>query len=108
MPDIIYPVLIIAVTSLCTLLTRAAPFVIFGGKREMPEALRRLTAVLPPAIIAVLVVYCLKGLTTAGAVEIISTAAALISVVILHLWKENTLLSIAAGTIIYMALIRLL
>lgn len=108
MNPVLYSILIIAVASICTIFTRAVPFAIFGGAREMPEALKRLTSLLPPAIIAVLVVYCLKGLLTASSTETIATVIALIAVVSLHLWKKNTLISVASGTVIYMALIRLI
>ena len=40
---------------------------------------------------------------TDGAKQLIAAAA----VVALHLWKKNTLLSIGAGTALYMLLIRL-
>lgn len=108
MPAVVYSILIIAVASLCTVVTRALPFAVFGGRREMPDTLRRLTALLPPAIIAVLVVYCLKDLSSENATGLVATAAALAAVAVLHIWRKNTLLSIAAGTIIYMALIRIL
>ena len=39
------------------------PFLLFGGKRQLPELIRYLGTVLPPAIMAVLIVYCLKGVT---------------------------------------------
>lgn len=100
--------LIIIVAALCTIAVRALPFAVFGGSREMPETLSRLTKLLPPAIIAVLVAYCLKALTPADPTTLISSVVALAAVVVLHLWKKNTLLSIAAGTIIYMVLIRLI
>lgn len=100
--------LIVAVACLCTLLTRALPFLLFRGGRTMPKALSRLTGILPPAIIAVLVVYCLKGLSFSAPVELLSSLAGLVCVVGLHLWKRNTLLSIAAGTVVYMILIRIL
>lgn len=105
---IVYSILIIAVASLCTIATRALPFAVFGGKREMPGTLRRLTTLLPPAIIAVLVVYCLKGLSLEDSTGLAATIVALAAVVILHIWKKNTLLSIASGTIIYMVLIRII
>lgn len=104
----LYSIMLVAITALCTLATRALPFAVFGGGRQLPQALRRLTGILPAAIMAVLVVYCLKGLTPADTVTLISTVAALAAVVGLQLWRRNTLLSIAAGTVIYMLLIRIL
>lgn len=84
----------------------------------MPPRLRRVVGFLPAAIMGVLVIYCLKGdilsaediITgkhTEGIKSLIATAPALITVVLIHLKKRNTLLSIAAGTIVYMLLLRL-
>ena len=98
----------VAVCALCTAALRAAPFALFRGGREMPPAVRRLAMKLPAAIIAVLVVYCLKGLPDAGGPQAAILLASVAAVVALHLWKRNTLLSIAGGTLLYMALTRLI
>ena len=45
---------IIAVTALCTVLLRAFPFLVFGGKKEVPKTVRYLGDVLPASIMAVL------------------------------------------------------
>ena len=90
-----------------TLALRALPFLCFGGKGGVPRWIASLGHALPPAIMAALVVYCLKGVpfgTLAdGAFQLIAAAV----VIIVHLLKRNTLLSIAAGTAAYMILIRL-
>ena len=90
-----------------TLLLRALPFMFFGGKGGVPKWVASLGGVLPPAIMAALVVYCLKGVpfgTFADGAKLLIAGAA---VGIVHLWKRNTLLSIAAGTAAYMLVIRL-
>lgn len=98
---------IIIVVAVCTLMTRALPFIVLGGKKEVPKTIQYLGKVLPPAIMAILVVYCLKGVHLLegnhGFPELISVAV----VALLHLWKKNTLLSIGAGTICYMVLVQL-
>ena len=90
-----------------TLLLRALPFMFFGGKGGVPKWIASLGSVLPPAIMAALVVYCLKsvpfGTFADGAYQLIAGAV----VVLVHLWKRNTLLSIAVGTAAYMLLIRM-
>ncbi|NLL39708.1 MAG: branched-chain amino acid transporter AzlD [Clostridiales bacterium] len=101
-------VFIIATAAVCTFVTRLLPFVLFGGKRGMPKAVKYLAAVLPSAIIAVLVVYCLKGLVPLQWPKGIAELASVAVVIVLHLWKRNTLVSIAGGTILYMVLIRLI
>lgn len=98
-------VIMIAVAAVCTFITRVIPFALFGGKKEVPKFIKYLGDILPTAIIGVLIVYCLSDFAK-GDINII--APKLIGVVItagIHLWKRNTLLSIAAGTISYMLLI---
>lgn len=98
-------ILMIAVAAVCTFATRLVPFALFGGKKGVPKFIKYLGDILPTAIIGVLIIYCLADFTT-GDINII--APKLISVAItagMHLWRRNTLLSIAAGTISYMLLI---
>ena len=99
-------ILIVAVTALVTIAVRFLPFAVFG-KRPLPRAVVYLGRVLPPAIMAALVVYCLKGVDfTAWWPFSLAEAIAVAVTAFLHLWKRNTLLSIAAGTACYMILIR--
>lgn len=101
-----YVLITILICALCTQITRWLPFLLFGGKKEVPKLIRYLGSVLPASIMAVLVVYCLKGITPLtypyGLPELISV----VLVVILHLWKGNTLASIVLGTLCYMLLIQ--
>jgi len=103
----IHAALVVAVCAGVTLLTRALPFLFFGGKNGVPRIIAALGRTLPPAIMAALVVYCLKGVPFGtfadGAKQLIAAAV----VVALHLWRRSTLLSIAGGTAVYMILIRL-
>ena len=98
--------LIIVVVSVCTIFLRALPFLIFGRKKEVPQTVQYLGKVLPPAIMTVLVVYCLKGVSlfrgNHGIPEIISV----LLVSGLHIWKKNILLSIGLGTLCYMLLVQ--
>ena len=102
-----HSIFLIAIASGITFLIRAFPFLVFK-KRQMPAFLKEIADKLPPAIIAVLVIYCLKGPLTVPSTETIAAAIAIAGVVILHLWKRNTLLSVAAGTVLYMIFIRCL
>lgn len=105
--DIIYSLLIIFVVSICTILLRALPFLIFGGKKEVPQTIQYLGKVLPPAIMAVLVVYCLRSVSILEGNHGIPEFVSVFLVAGLHLWKKNILLSIGLGTICYMILIQL-
>ena len=61
--NITHSALIIAVSALTTMGIRFFPFLVFGKKRKVPELVQYLGRVLPCAIMASLVVYCLKGVT---------------------------------------------
>ena len=96
----------IAVMAVVTFLTRALPFLLFDRGSSPPKLVLYLGRVLPPAIIAMLIIYCLKDLSFLSlggwAPQLISVAA----VVALHLWKHNNLLSIFGGTVLYMVLVQ--
>ena len=90
-----------------TLLLRALPFACFGGRDGVPGWVASLGGMLPPAIMAALVVYCLKGVPYGAFADGARQLAAAAVVVALHLARRNTLLSIAGGTAVYMILIRI-
>ena len=93
-----YALAMIAVAAVCTFATRVAPFLLFNGKKPIPPIIRYLGATLPPAVIALLVVYCLKNVGwvtgTHGVPELLCIALT----AVLHVWKHNNLLSIGVGT----------
>ena len=97
---------IVLVACACTVLTRALPFVLFGRSGSPGRGVLYLGMVLPPAVMAILVVYCLRGVDLAGPAHGLPELLAAAAVVGLHLWRRNTLLSIAAGTALYMVLVQ--
>lgn len=99
--------MLVAVIALVTLLLRSLPFLIFSGKRKTPAFITYLSNVLPYAIMGMLVVYCLRNVELIAAPHGLPELIACGVVVGLHLWRKNTLLSIAAGTVVYMVLIQL-
>lgn len=102
----LHSVIIIAVVAIVTMLLRFLPFVVFGRNKKTPAYITYISSVLPYAIMGMLVVYCMKDVSITeaphGLPELISGAV----VVGLHHWKGNTLLSIVAGTVVYMLLIQ--
>ena len=106
MNNTVHVALVIGVIALVTALLRFLPFLVFNGRRPMPEVIRYLGSVLPYSVIAMLVVYCLKGVSFGTYSGWLAPAMSVAAVVLLHIWKRNTLLSIVGGTICYMLLIR--
>lgn len=98
--------LIIVLCALTVFATRAIPFLIFRSNKKIPPIVQYLGRVLPPAVIGMLVIYCLKAVHISafpfGLPELIAIAV----VVTLHVWKRNNLLSIGVGTVLYMFLIQ--
>ena len=88
------------------MITRFAPFVIFPDSKEPPEVVTWLGKVLPAAMMGLLVVYSLKGVSLVSPPHGIPEFLAILVIVLLHRWKHNTLLSIAAGTAVYMLLVQ--
>ena len=100
-------ILTVAVIALVTVLTRALPFIAFG-KKELPGTVKYLGNVLPPAIMVILVCYCLKGIQFAESPHGLPELLACAAVAGVHLWKKNMYLSIIVGTVCYMVLLRVL
>ena len=72
----------------------------------MPKAVGYLGQILPAGMMATLVVYCLKGADLFSASHGIPEFVSVAVTALLHVWKKNVLLSIAAGTFCYMFLIQ--
>ena len=98
--------LIIVVAGAVTLLLRFLPFLIFNGKRETPPYIIYLGKVLPYAIMGMLVICCLRGISFTAAANFLPELIACAVVVLAHVWKRNTLLSIISGTVCYMLLVQ--
>ena len=107
MSETLYAIAVIAVVSLVTWGLRAAPFLLFGS-RPLPKTMRYLGRALPPAIMTVLVLYCLRNTAFDQFPFGIPELAACALVTLLQVVKKNMYLSIIAGTVCYMVLIRVL
>jgi len=89
-----------------TIVTRFLPFVLFPESKKTPKFVMYLGKVLPTAMIGLLVVYCLKGVSVVTAPSGIPELIAIVCIVMLHLWKRNVLISISVGTVVYMVLVQ--
>ena len=98
--------LIIAVAGAVTLMLRFLPFLVFNGKRETPPYIAYLGKVLPYSIMGMLVIYCLRGISFTATANYLPELIACAVVVLAHVWKRNTLLSIISGTVCYMLLVQ--
>ncbi|MCL1954806.1 MAG: AzlD domain-containing protein [Spirochaetes bacterium] len=95
----------VGIVAIMTWITRGLPYLLFK-KKNPPQVITYLGAVLPASIMIILVIYCLRNIQFMeypyGAAELIS----IVLVVIMQLWRKNFIISVFAGTICYMFLIR--
>ena len=101
--ELLMTALIIAVA---TLIIRFLPFIIIRNSIAERRYIKFLGDMMPYSMIALLVIYCLKDVNLIkypyGIPELISIAI----IIVLHIFKRNVLISIGAGTIIYMFLVQ--
>lgn len=102
-----YIIAVIAVMAIVTILLRFLPFIVFDRGEKLPKWISYLGKVLPPAVMSMLLVYCLRNINLIegnhGFPELICVGVA----VLLHNWKRNTLLSIGVSTLLYMIMIQI-
>lgn len=95
---------IIAVIATITAMFRFAPFLIFS--KNPPKQILYLGKVLPPAVMSMLIVYCLKNTSFTMYPFGVPEVLAMMFVIIVHRWRHNTLLSVAGGTLFYMLMMQ--
>ncbi len=106
MIDAVSSLVMIAVVAVATFATRAAAFLVFPKGKEIPPTVEYIGKVLPPAIIGMLIVYCLKSTSVLAYPYGLPELIACVTVIALHLWKRNIFLSIGVGTVLYMVLVQ--
>lgn len=99
-------VITVAIVAIGTLFTRFVSFLIFPPGKTAPPFVLFLGKALPASVMGMLVVYTFKETTVLTYPYGIPELIAFLVTVGLHLWKRNMLLSIAAGTIIYMIIVQ--
>lgn len=102
----IQTLIIIIVIAIGTMITRFTPFILFPEGKEKPKYILYLGKVLPPAMMGLLVVYCLKSVSILSSSHGVPEILAILSIILLHKWKNNVLLSIGGSTLIYMMLVQ--
>ena len=102
--DKLHSLALILIMAALTAALRFLPFVMFS--KGTPKTIVYLGNLLPNAIMAMLVVYCLKNVSFTASSHGIPEALGVFLVAVLHKWKHNMLLSILGGTAVYMLLVQ--
>lgn len=98
-------IITIFLIAISVMFTRFIPFIIFPENKKLPKIINYLSTTLPYAVMGFLIVYCIKDSIFSkfhSLPELISIAF----IVVIYKLKKNTLVSIGAGTILYMFLVQ--
>lgn len=104
--EMITKIMILASMIAATLLTRFLPFLFFPPGKKTPPYMEYLSTTLPYASIGLLVVYCFREIQFTSSPYGLPELITLVVIIIIHSWKGNSLLSIGAGTALYMVLVQ--
>lgn len=107
MPNSTHTLLLILTMAAVTAALRFLPFWVLDKRESTPRFILYLGQVLPYAVMGMLVIYCLRGVDVTNPSSLLPTLIAGGLTVLLQLWRHNTLLSIFAGTVVYMLLVQL-
>lgn len=100
-------IIMVAAGVMATVLTRFIPFILFRPGKPTPKYIIYLGKVLPASVFALLVIYCLRNIAEIDK-DTIAQVIGVVFTILVHIWRKNLMWSIAAGTIGYMILIRVL
>ena len=106
MPDTGYIALLVGVAAALTWVLRALPFAALAPMRHS-AVVRYLSLHMPLGVMVMLALYTVRDAPEAAGRQQLWLLIAILVTVGLQLWRRHALLSIFAGTVIYVALMSL-
>lgn len=105
-------VITVAIVIAGTVFTRFLSYLAFPEGKPIPPFITYLGKVLGPAVFGLLVVYCFRNTDlftpfADGGTHGLPELAGLLATSGLFVWKRNMMLSMLAGTLVYMLLVQL-
>jgi len=97
-----YGLAAVAAMAVVTTALRVGPVLLLGGLRRH-RLVTRVARFLPPAIMAILVIYVLKDTPVDTAPYGLPEFGCALLVALVHGWRGDALISIAVGTLAYVA-----
>lgn len=101
-----YSLTIILVIAALTFGARFFPFALFARGGKTPALVTYIGNILPPAVMILLIVYCLKNVHFAAAPHGLPELIAIAAVAVLYKVTKNNLIAMVSGTVLYMVLIQ--
>jgi len=105
---ILYSIIIILIIAVLVFAARLFPFVLFGRGNEVPGIIRYLGNTLPPTVMILLILYCIKNVDFLEFPYGIPHLGAILVTILLYKFTKINLVAIVCGTAVFMILIRVL
>ncbi len=102
-PDDRYIAMLVVVAAVVTWALRALPFAVLAPMRHS-AIVQYLSIHMPVGVMVMLMIYTLRPGAEAGGVHLLWLGMAVAVTAGLHIWRGQALLSIVAGTTVYVAL----
>jgi len=102
-----YSLFIIILIAVLTFAARLFPFAVFSRGKETPAVVVYIGNLLPPAVMIMLVIYCIRHITPLTWPHGIPELLCIAVVVLLYKLTKNSLLAMASSTVLYMVLIQM-
>ena len=106
MSESLHAMIIILVMGAATMATRLLPVLVFGRSQKVPDFILYLGKVVPYTAMGLLIVYCLRDVPVLEKPHALPEIIALAVVSISYILKRNSILSVVAGTFVYMVLVQ--
>ena len=106
MTDHIHALIILLIMGAATLATRIIPVLLFGRGDKVPEFILYLGRTVPYTAMGLLIVYCLRDVSLFSGHHALPELISLAVVTLSYLWKRNTIVSVALGTVVYMIMVQ--
>jgi len=101
-----FSLFIILLIAVLTFGARLFPFVVFSRTGKVPAVITYIGNMLPPAVMIMLVIYCIRYITPLAWPHGIPELLCIGVVVLLYKFTKNYLIAMVGSTILYMVLIQ--
>lgn len=95
-------IITVLIVGFITMVIRLSPFLFFRKREELPEVIKDLGDLLPYSMMALLVVYCLKGIHFQEPSGFVPLLSGVVITAVSYKWKKKLILSMVLGTVVYM------
>ncbi len=103
MPDNAHIAVLVLVAAAVTWALRALPFAVLAPMRHS-AVVKYLSVHMPVGVMVMLMIYTLRPGVGSGGQHLVWLAIAVVVTAGLHIWRGHALLSILAGTVVYVVL----